>query len=267
MGNQGRPNHNALENAGGADFFRHLTDDELTLTSGETIVVTGTRLTSTFNALNLLMWTVDGSDPNGGSSSQPEQPCWWGMSDQELTNSLVDELAAEILRQILALPNQKMEYGSAIYVDANGNLQHTPLMASSDFRTQLNLSNVPKNSDGTTDFTRILAVVHSHPQYLPNENGSPGYTNYYDPNDPDYLLYPSDRPEGDVQDDWDYYDWMTNQILNDGGDPTQFSMFIAGFNGATLELNKYYGDDKHTTTVASGDHIDDNYISPLNSCG
>lgn len=252
------------EDFGGNGYFRDLTDEELSLASSdETIIVTGTRLVSTYNTMNLLMWSVDGGDYNGGSSSQPEPPCWWGMSEQEKVDSLIDEEAAKILQEILAQADQKMEYGSVIYIDANGNIQHSPLRPSSDFTTRLDFSMVPLGADGTTDFSRVIAVVHSHPQWLPNEDGSAGYTNYFRPSDPDFLLYPSDR--SDIQDDWDYYDWITNQILNDGGDPSQFSMYIAGFNGSTLELNQYFGDDKHTTTVDSGDHVDANYESPLNS--
>jgi hypothetical protein len=261
----GNPDHHAFDHPGRHGYFRDLTDDELSLASdSQPIVITAPRLSSTFDTLNMLRWSVDGYDYYGGSSSQPDPPCWWGMTEQEKTDSLVDEEAAEVLRLILSQANQRMEYGSAIYIDDAGFMQHTPLMPSSDFRTQLNLSDVPRNADGTTDFTRIVSVVHSHPQFLPNADGSPGYTNYYSSDIPDRLLYPSDRD--DIQDDWDYYDWMTTQIFLDGGDPSQFSMFIAGYNGSTLELNQYFGDDEHTTTAQSGDRVDQNYTSPLNVC-
>lgn len=130
--------------------------------------------------------------------------------------------------------------------------------------TRLDFSVVPKNADGTTDFSRVLAMVHSHPEWLPNEDGSPGDTRRYDPDIPDYLLYPSDRD--DREDDWDFYNRITGFIAGDGGDPSLFSMYIAGFNGSTLELNKYFGNDAHTTTVSAGDPVDPDYESPVYGC-
>lgn len=186
-----------------------------------------------------------------------------GNAEAQLA-SVTDEEAANVLREILAQADQRMEYGSVIYIGADGTVTHSPLRPSPDFRTQLDYSMVPKNADGTTDFSRVLAVVHSHAEWLPNEDGSSGYTRYYTDTDPDRLLYPSDRDN--IEDDWDYYNRITGFIAGDGGDPSLFAMYIAGFNGTTLELNKYYGNDAHTTTVSSGDPVDPNYTSPVRSC-
>jgi hypothetical protein len=245
-------------------YFRELTGDELELVAGgdgETIVVTGTRLIRVNNNWGSTGW----DDP--GSSSQPVPPdCTCGMNgdEQAQVDTIADQEAAEVLREILAKANQKMEYGSIIYIDANGTITHTPLVNSGSFTTQLDWSAVPKNADGTTDFSRVLGVVHSHPQYLPNADGTAGYTNYYDPTQPDRLLYPSDRD--DIQDDWDFYDNIAAKIAADGGDASQFSLYIAGYNGSTLALNQYFGNDKHTTTSSSGDAIDKDYTSPVFGC-
>lgn len=250
----------------GKGIFRGLTDEELSIASSdEPIVVTGYRLESFFNSANLLMWSVDGYD-DPGSSSQPEPPCWWGMTEQERTDSVVDEQAAQVLKAILAQPDQRMEYGSVIYVDANGDIQHSPLRPSSSFTTQLDFSMVPLGSDGTTDFSRVLAVVHSHPAEGPKRDGSAGYEPYYVEGQPEYLLVPSNWPEGTLADDWDHYDYIVNQITRDGGDASQFSLYIAGFNGTTLELNQYFGNDKNTTTANAGDPVELGYISPLSQC-
>lgn len=187
------------------------------------------------------------------------------MTEQERTDSVVDEQAAEVLKAILAQPDQRMEYGSVIYVDANGNIQASPLRSSPNFTTQLDFSMVPLGSDGTTDFSRVLAVVHSHPEWLPNEDGSSGYTRYYNDDIPDYLLYPSNR--SDMPDDWDFYSDIANRITADGGDASQISMYIAGYNGTTLVLTQYFGNDSRTATSSDGDSVDPNYISPLTSCG
>lgn len=251
--------------------FRELTVDELDLVAGgddgQVITVVGSRLYRYFNAMNAtFMYGMSGYD-DPGSSSQPVPPqCTCGLGDDPAAHldALADQESAEVLREILAKANQNMEYGSIIYLDANGNITHTPLQASATFMTQLDLSAIPKNADGTTDFSRILGMVHSHPQWLPNENGSPGLTNYFTSADPDRLLYPSDRD--DRQDDWDYYSWMVDHIAADGGDASNFSMYIAGFDGTTLKLNQYFGNDAHTNTSASGDPVDQNYVSPTSSC-
>lgn len=237
------------------------------MTNGAEIVVTGTRLTRYFNNMNAtFMWGSAGYD-DPGSSSQPVPPeCTCGMEGDANAQlaSVTNEEAAKVIRDILAQANQRMEYGSVIYIGADGTVTHNPLRSSTDFRTQLDFSGVPKNADGTTDFSRVLAVVHSHPQYLPNADGTPGHTNYFDSSDPDYLLYPSDRD--DMEDDWDFYDRVAGYITADGGDASSFSLYIAGFNGTSLELNKYFGNDAHTTTAASGETVDKNYVSPVYSC-
>jgi hypothetical protein len=75
------PDHHALSHLGQHGYFRDLTDHELALASAsDPIVITAPRLTSTYSTLNTLMWSVDGYDYYGGSSSQPDPPCWWGMN-------------------------------------------------------------------------------------------------------------------------------------------------------------------------------------------
>lgn len=248
-------------------LFRDLTEDEIAMVHGGTIVVTGTRpspVSPIWGGGG--RWSSRGAGNSSGasdSSVDPECTCsLHGYTGEQVLDIKADSEAAEVLREINSKANQNMEYGSIIYVGTNGEIMHTPLISSPDFRTRLDYSALPKNADGTPDYSSVIGMVHSHPHYL--TNGTGGLDNYYDPSDPDYLLTPSNRT--DMPDDWDVYDSFIANITHDGGDASLFSMYVAGFDGSKLVLKEYTGSDRGTTNGNDGDSVSADAIDPGVGC-
>lgn len=245
-----------------AEPFRPLTQEEMEIASDTPgVVVTAPyRLSKIFDTANAFRWAADQyEDP--GSSSQPTPPCWWDMDNDARIDSITDDMADKVLDEIKKQPNQNMEYGAVIFVNAFGNLEFSPLRPSASFTTQLDVSVLPKKSEGTTDYSSVLGLVHSHPRSLPGTDGS--LIEYYNPLDMNYLLSPSIRD--DMPDDWFVYDQIKGFIDRDGGDSSQFSMYIAGYNGIGLVLNEFGEEDRESEDGEGDEPVPAGYISPLNT--
>lgn len=179
------------------------------------------------------------------------------MTPAEKAENDIDAEAAKILTEIKSQANQNMEYGSIIWRSPSGVLRHTPLMPSPDEMARFDYSALPQNADGTPDYSVIVGYVHSHPQFVQNASG--GVTPYYNQNDPDYLLYPSQAhigPDGQTRGDWLTWDGLEANILHDGGNVSNFRQYVAGFNGTDLVLKEYNAADYETGTSASGEDVD-----------
>lgn len=171
-------------------------------------------------------------------------------SIEERDDKNVDAEVAEVLREILARANQNMEYGSLIWVDNNGFLQHTSLIPTSTERAAINVDDLPRMTDGTNrhDFSRVVAMVHSHPKHL-DVTGR----DLVDPLKPEYLLYPWSG-------DWESFDSYADLIRSAGGNASRFEQYIIGYDpiSKSLLINEYDASDRGTNTVASGDPVDPN---------
>lgn len=217
------------------------------------IVVTGTR-PRTYDP-------DPGSDPGSppppaGPGGEPACPCSSFTAAQKAEQA-VDAEAAKVREDILQQADQNMEYGSLIWRDSAGTLHSTPLRPSSDYHARFDLSGMPTNADGTTDFSGVVAMVHSHPEYLPNPTiGQP--ERYFTSEYPDRLLYPSQMHtrDGITQGDWLTFDRYAQLIAADGGNATAFKQYIVGFDGEKLVIYEYTADDRETNTAASGDSVD-----------
>lgn len=175
------------------------------------------------------------------------------MTEAQALDAKIDTEADKIRAEILSQANQNMEYGSIIYVDADGQIRHTPLLPSVGDSANLFYDALP-DRNGQNDYSTVLAVVHSHPQYIiPNPTPDDALT---DSRDPDKLLTPSIRTDSD---DWSNFDGFINLISAQGGDAAHFSTYILGHNGSTMVLNQYFADDRNTTTSASGDFVSVGY--------
>lgn len=240
--------------------------DSITLAS-ETIVVTGDRPGEDYDPY------TDGSAGSGGSSiddgtgeasitdgSEAEPPpcVCAGMTEAEKLEQAIDAEVADVLEEILARADQNMEYGSLIWIDQYGVVQHTPLIPSPDYRARIDISALPLTVHGTPDWSVVVAMVHSHPRYLPRADGS--LQDYYRPDDQDYLLYPSQTHvrDGTTQGDWIVFDQYATNIGNSGGDVATFDQYIIGFDGDGLAINEFGSEDRETNTVASGEAVDPN---------
>ena len=197
-------------------------------------------------------------DGGGGDSADPDCACATLTPTQRLEQN-IDAETAKVLQDILQQANQNMEYGSLIWQDSSGVLHHTPLASSPDYHTRFDASSLPMNADGTTDFSVIVGIVHSHPAYLPNSQTGV-LEPYFDPNDPDRLLYPSQTHvrDGVTQGDWLVYDQYASLISQDGGNVDNLDFYIIGFDGSQLVINEFGWADRETDTVASGDRVDPN---------
>lgn len=185
-----------------------------------------------------------------GSGNDPEDHCECaGMTEAQKFDQAIDAEVAEVLREILQQTNQNAEYGSLIYIDANGQIQHTPLTAPTSYHAAFNLVSLGG------DFSNVVAVVHSHPQYLPDpETGQ--IIEYYIESSPDRLLRPSMSGEwGGTQGDWMTYDYYAGLVSADGGDANALSFYVIGYDGNSLVINQYGWEDRETKTAASGDPV------------
>ncbi len=248
--------------------MRELTEAELDLISGgygyddEDIVVTGTPYPPSFPPYFYPpVFPPDGGYPPYGGTPPtttpppPTCPDTSKMSPQERDDYEIDAEAADVRREILAMPDQNMEYGALLYRDSTGQMQHTPLQISPDYHTKIAYDALPKNTDGTPDYSKVVGMIHSHPQYLPNGTG--GLDNYYDPNEPGRLIRPSNVHvrDGVSQGDWKAWDSIIANIQYDGGDTSKFRQYIAGYNGGPtgeLLLNEYSAVHYETTAGTGG---------------
>ncbi len=226
------------------------------------IVVTGTR----YSRLDTYSWWDSGpgadywtvhSEDTGGLEREPDCTCS-GMTEAQRQEQAIDAEVADILREITAQANQNMEYGSLIWRDSTGALHHTSLAPSPDYHTRFDASSLPMNADGTTDFSGVVAMVHSHPAFLPDGLG--GLDPYFTSSSPDRLLYPSQTHtrDGVVQGDWITFDYYAAQIAADGGNAAGFTQYVIGFDGQKLVIKEYDAADRETATSADGETVDPN---------
>ncbi len=217
------------------------------------IVVTGTRPPSE----DTYYWYVS----DGLTSPEPAEPAWAisaddgllglvchcaGMTEAEKLQQAIDAEVAEIRREMLAMPRQDMEYGSLIYIDSNGEVQHTPLIETPDQFARLNAPALPDSSNPTRDdYSTVVAMVHSHPAYIAFNN-----TNYYREGNT-YLLVPW---EGD----WISYEKNAALIASSGGSASTFKQYIIGWGDNGFAINEYDAADRYNTTLEDGESIDPN---------
>ena len=248
--------------------MRELTEAELDLISGgydwdnEDIVVTGSPYPPTYPPY----WYPPVFSP-GGYTPTPSPPPYTGggnppppppptcpdtstMTPEQKADYEIDSEAADVRREILAMGNQNMEYGAIIYRDAAGQLQHTPLRTSADYHANIAYDALPKNSDGTPDYSGVVGIIHSHPQYLPNANGT--LDNYYNPADPGRLTRPSNAHtrDGVSQGDWVSWDSLVANINYDKGDASKLRQYIVGYDGTGMKLNEYNAANYETQTAS-----------------
>ena len=209
-------------------------------------------------------WTKDGTmGPNpvplpprnegtqNGGDHPEECQSTEGMSQEDKWDAMLDYIASLIRGEILSQPNQAMEYGALIFVNSQGQLRSTRLINSPDYRTALNISDLPTNQHGHPDYSTVVGIIHSHPRWLPRSDGT--LEDYYSPSDPTRLLRPSNAHfrNGAVQGDWITTSQIIQNITSQGGNASNFRIYVAGFDGTTLGLNRYTSAD-YETTSASG---------------
>jgi len=182
-------------------------------------------------------------DSGGGGGDLPDDCQCSNLTDAQRREQNIDAEVAEVLAEILAQSNQSMEYGSLIWIDSSGVVRHTSLIETPDERARMNYSDLPTLPDGRTDFSGVVAMVHSHPQYIAYNNQS-----YFNGSDPDYLLYP-------WAGDWTSFDSHASLINSSGGSSSTFQNYIIGFDGNSLVINQYDASDRGTDTAASGDPV------------
>lgn len=216
------------------------------------VIVTGTRLPTGVTYGPEEADDSDGytGDPNspyyeggGGGGGLPDDCQCSNFTDAQRQEQNVDAEVAEVLAEILAQSNQAMEYGSLIWIDSSGVVRHTSLIETPDERARMNYSDLPTLPDGRTDFSGVVAMVHSHPQYIAYNNQT-----YFNGSDPDYLLYPWTG-------DWASFDSHASLIDSSGGNSSNFQNYVIGFDGNTLVINQYDSSDRGTDTAASGDPV------------
>lgn len=222
--------------------------DSISLAS-ETIVVTGTRPPPydpyTDGSGGSLPGYTDTSGDTASTETGGESTCTCaGMTEAEKREQAIDAEVAKVLDQILAKANQAMEYGSLIWIDRNGTVRHTPLIPSPDEKARIDTSELPSLPDGRTDFSGVVAMVHSHPRYIAYND-----TTYYDPTRPERLLVPW---EGD----WASFDSYSALITSTGGNASTFQQYIIGFSDGKLLIKQYNASDKGTVNASDGDSVD-----------
>jgi hypothetical protein len=131
--------------------------------------------------------------------------------------------------------------------------------APTGYHAAMNLSVLPTNPDGTPDYSTVIAMVHSHPPFLPSpETGA--LEPYFSESFPDRLLYPSQSHtrDGVVQGDWITYDMYAGRIAADGGNISSFQQYIIGWDGSKFVIMQYDAADRETGTSTSGQNVDPN---------
>lgn len=222
--------------------------------SGQNVVVTGHRYS--YGAAG---WTIN-NDHSPYNSEQPTPPehaptppdleCMdtGQLSPEELLDYKIAEIAAKIAREILERPDHNtIEYGSMIYMDADGVLRHTPITAGGPTWAGMNMTGV--------SHSQIYGMVHSHPAAL------------YDPERPDFRLFPTPDAAGpNGQGDWAAYDsrvdLMIEALTQQGASAfeteqrhLQFRQYVLGYGSSWLggppqyELRGYDRDDRDIATV------------------
>ena len=158
-----------------------------------------------------------------GKAGTSNQPCYPSapQDDKELANAIdgkVAEVAGEIVSRSGAFGDMtvKREYGSVVYMGADGKLHHTPLQEPVDFRANINYSSLP---GGGADYSTVVAIIHSHP---------PGY---FDANYPEYLVFPSEPYQhiGVLIGDWLSYASLVDNVRNAGGNPNIVEQYVLGW--------------------------------------
>lgn len=206
-------------------------------------------------------------DSDTGEGGEP-QVCidTRGMSDDQKAQIMIDFFSGQMLLEVYGKEDQAKEYGALIYRGSDGFLYHTPLRSNGDFRADLSVSFLPIKN-GTPDWSVVVGVFHSHPQFL-MEPGHTTPTDWYRPNQPDLLLYPSNDYvfQNQTIGDWITTDSIRANILHDGGNP-DIAIFIAGYRvdagPGGLLLHRYSHADKGGTVPKNP--IDPNALPPCNT--
>lgn len=179
--------------------------------------------------------------PNDGEGATC--PCA-GMTEAQKREQAIDAEVAKVLEEILKLANQDMEYGSLIWIGKDGTVNHTPLIPSPDEKARIDPSELPTLPDGRTDYSGVVAMVHSHPRYIAYND-----TVYYDPTRPERLLVPW---EGD----WASFDSYSALIASTGGNASAFQQYIIGYADGKFVIKQYDASDKGTLSANDGDTVD-----------
>ena len=168
------------------------------------------------------------------------------LSPAELLDYRISQEAAKIAKEILAKPDHDViEYGSMIYMDANGIITHTPITAGGPTWAGMDMTGV--------GWDQVYGMVHSHTAAT------------YTPQQPDSRLFPtSNNSAPDQQGDWAAYDarvdLMINALQSLGRSDLeietrhlQFRQYILGATGGIgtnfYELHGYDRDDRDRVTV------------------
>lgn len=179
-----------------------------------------------------------------------------GMTDQQKLQVLLRFAAAVLREKLLAQTPPDKERASALYIDRNGAIKSTPPVLRSDQQAQTDWTGVPKLPNGEYDYSTIIALVHTHPQYIRIENNPP--IDYYSPSDPFRLNRPSPWQSAQVPGDWALFNAVTSeanlQASNYGtsGARPDLSMIIIGFDGTKMAMNQYFSSDNGYTSTLSG---------------
>lgn len=240
-----------------------MTDPTAPTTELTEIVVTGRRIRFEWDRPQ---WIVPPIITNPGDnevlepvdpSEGPPPPCLStvGMTDEQKLQKLL-EFALAVWREKLATDPSfaaNKEWGSYFYIDSGGELKWTTPKTGPSQTADFDISSFPTLASGNPDYSRIVAVAHSHPRFNVGTDGP--NTDYADPNDPHRLLRPSlphvDWTGTNQPGDWAAYNsvnaWVDYQASWEGGPGKlyELKLVIVGWrpdgsaNGGDLAINEY----------------------------
>lgn len=245
------------------------------------IVVVGKRITYTYAVPDYLL---PKDEPQGEADELPDDPGGYevpcvstaNMSDAEKLQTLLRFAAAVWREQVRDMAVQNVEWGTAFYIDSQGNLKNTSFMTSPNHTAAIRWSDLPNLPSGEDDYGSVVSIAHTHPRYNYNPTtGDPSY-DYYDPNDPDRLLRPSPGRwenglfrEGDWA-TWDSVRTLANyqqEHLGGSGPRPELSLLIVGFDGNDLAINQYTAADQGYTSKVSGTGANDGTMGSRGAVG
>lgn len=202
---------------------------------------------------------ADGPLPGGDAEVDPgggEIACIpvAGMSDEAKLQTLLIFAMAVWRSEVIQNFPQNKEWGSAIYINAQGELKWTTPATSPNQTANIDYSQLPLRN-GVNDYGSIIAIIHSHPRYNAGPSG-PNH-DYYDAADPNRLLRPS-LPYTDYRGIQQAGDWATYQAVvaqaeyqrehfGGTGPRVDLSLVIVGAyegsSGGDLAINQYWPSD------------------------
>lgn len=228
------------------------------------VVVNGKRLTFYYNYPSWMdggrgSGGLPGADAEIGHEDETLEQCVpiGGLSDDQKLKVLLEFALAVWAEEIKTNFATNSEWGSIFYIDQNGEVKWTspattPGTPNASF--DWNSSDLPQLG-GMTDYSRIIAIAHSHPRY--NLGGSGPNTDYYDPADPFRLLRPSlphvNYAGTNQGGDWVSFDHVVNQAnwqrihAGGAGPRSDLSLVIVGdtvtTSGTETRINRYGASD------------------------